>query len=100
MSLSITSVDSYSYPGRHQCWGRGRRRVGPILLLEVGQRRLQVGQDGVRELLLLPQAVADRRAVLAHEPEELGLPLRDLLDRHVVEEALGAGVDAHDLVLD
>src|SRR4051812_37419137 len=58
--------------------GRGRRRT-PGAGLEVVQRRLQVGDDRVGQLLVADEGGAELRALVVDELEEVRLPARDLL---------------------
>src|SRR3954462_13393922 len=54
----------------------------------------------LRQVLRLPQRVADLWEASAHELEEAPLPVAHVLRRHVVEEAVRDGVDDHHLLLD
>ena len=58
-----------------------------MLRLELADRRLEVGLDLGGHFLLALERVAELRLPLAHERQERRLPLRDLLDGHVVEVA-------------
>src|SRR5689334_9841318 len=68
------------------------------LPLELGDGRAQVRLDLCAHLLLAVEGLADVRLPLAHEAEEVGLPPLHRAAVDVVEIALDAGEEAHDLV--
>ena len=70
------------------------------LRLEFLDRVPQVGLGLVVQIPRLPDRVQDPRVRRLHEGVEVDLPLRDLVDRHVVEQALRAGEQDRHLLLD
>src|SRR4051812_14907745 len=77
---------------RSYCLPRTHKR-----LLEVVERLLQVGLNGVVERLLLLDRLRKVRIDRVHVLIKLGLKVADLIDRKIVDVAVGAGEDDGDL---
>src|SRR5512143_371163 len=60
----------------------------------------QIGLELLRQHFAGAKSFANLRVALRHELVEAALPLANLRDRHVVDEAVGDGEDDHDLLLD
>src|SRR4029079_5036527 len=74
--------------------------VGLEAVEEAVVGRLQRSHRVVGEVLRLTDAVENPGVLVTQEVEELALEPADVLDRHVVELASGAGPDRDDLVLE
>src|SRR5262249_19036786 len=68
------------------------------LLAEALDRLAELLLEVRRHLLFLDQTVTNRRLLFLHVSQELLLPARHLVARHLVDVAAGAGEDDHYLV--